>query len=172
MKTENIHIKVRTFWLRTIYLGVVSIFIWFFVITLFIGLIGSPSRIGELGFLWLILASFGIIITNHVIWETIGRVRLEIASDHLKIVNVNSLFKNKIDIQYKDLRKIEYNKEKSFLPTDFWGFTKGDILLKYNDGLKINQRRFGKGLTYTETLKYVKNINDKIKTTHNIAYTA
>lgn len=159
MKPTTIEIKVPGFGPTTIFLTIWTILLWIMVGVLLIGMIGKPSEIDSLWFLWLVMIGFGILTGNHIIWEAIGKVRITISSDRIHLKNVNNLFKKEVNIPIDDFRRVEFRKEEKFAPLDFWGFTQGDILLKFKNG----QRRFGKDLNKRESLKTINLLEKEIK---------
>lgn len=137
---------------------VATIFSWIMVGVLFLGMISKPSEIKSLVFLWVALVAFGILIGNHAIWELMGKVRISISDESLRITNVNTLFKKRIHIPLSDFKRIEYVKEES--NSFFWlyGFVQGDIVVFYKNG----QRRFGRGLNRTKSVSVIRKIESEI----------
>lgn len=159
MKPTTIEIKVPGFGLTTIILTIWTILLWIMVGVLLIGMIGKPSEIDSLWFLWLVMIGIGILTGNHIIWEAIGKLRITISQDRIYLTNVNNIFKKRVDIPLEDFRRLEFRKEEKFAPLDLWGFTQGDILLKFKNG----QRRFGKDLSKRESLKTINRLETEIK---------
>ena len=159
MDKEIIIVKVNTFVPRIIFLGLFSIAIWAMVFILLIGMFERPSEIDSLWFFWIVMVVIGLLSANHVIWETIGKVEIEFDSKNVNVRNVNNLLKKKVHFSNEDLRGISFNKEKVSVPSSFWGFAQGDILIKYKNG----SRRLGKGLRKQEALKIVELLSEKTK---------
>ena len=157
METTTIDIKVPGIGPTTVFLAVWTLLLWVMVGVLLINMIGRPSEIDSLWFLWLVMIGIGILTGNHIIWESIGKVRIKISSDRIHIVNLNSIFKKEVNIPIKDFRRIEFRKEEKFAPLNFWGFTNGDILLKFKNG----QRRFGKDLNKKDSLEIIHRLQKK-----------
>mgnify|MGYP005845026483 CR=1 FL=1 len=160
MKSTTIDIKVPGLGPTTVILAVLTIMLWIMVGVLLINMIGRPSEIDNLWFLWLVMIGMGILTGNHIIWEATGKVRIKISSNRIHIVNLNNIFKEKVNIPIEDFRRIEFRKEEKFVPLSFWGFTNGDILLKFKNG----QRRFGKDLNKKDSLDIIHRLQKEIKT--------
>lgn len=159
MKPTIIEIKIPGFGPSTLFLTIWTVLLWIMVGVLLLGMIGNPSEIESLWFMWVVMIGMGLLTGNHIIWEAIGKVRITISTDRIQIRNVNNLFKKEIDIPIDDFRRMEFRKEKKFAPLDTWGFTSGDILFKYKNG----QRRFGKDLSRRESLSTIDRIEKEIK---------
>ena len=152
-------IKVRGFGLSTILLGLWTIGLWFMVAVLLIGMIEKSSEIDSLWFLWLTMVTVGILLGNHILWTIVGRIKLTIDSHQVVVRNINNIFRQETCIPIGDFMWIELRKEQRLAPIKFWGFGKGDILLKFKNG----QRRFGKGLNEKESLALIKQVDEGIR---------
>jgi hypothetical protein len=89
----------------------------------------------------------------------LGKVKVEIDSQQIVLKNINNIFRNETNIPIGDFHWIELRKEQRLPPVEFWGFTKGDIVLKYRNG----QRRFGKGLDEKESYDIIRKIEGEIR---------
>lgn len=158
MQPTVVEIKVPGISATTIFLGIWTVLLWFMVGVLLLGMIGKPSEISSLWLMWIIMIGLGILLSNHVVWEVIGKVRITISEDRIQIKNINSIFKEEVNISMVEYRGIAFKKESGFLPLDFWGFTKGDIVLEHKNG----KRRFGKDLSQRESLQAIRKIEDAI----------
>lgn len=159
MKPTTIEIKIPGFGPTTLSLTIWTLLLWIMVGVLLIGMIGQPSEIDSLWLLWLIMIGIGSLTGNYIIWEATGKVQITISQDGIFLANVNNIFKKRVNITLKDFRRLEFRKEEKFGPLDFWGFTQGDILLKFKNG----QRRFGKDLNKGESLRTIALLEKKIK---------
>lgn len=158
MQPTMVEIKVPGISATTIFLGIWTILLWIMVGVLLLGMIGKPSEISSLWLMWIVMIGLGILLSNHVVWETIGKVRITISEDRIQIKNINSIIKEEVNILLVDHRGISFQKESSFLSLDFWGFTKGDIVLEHKNG----KRRFGKDLSHRESLQAIRKIESTI----------
>ena len=152
-------IEVRGFGMSTILLGLWTIALWFMVGVILIGMIEKPSEIDSLLFLWLTMITVGILLGNHVLWSILGKVKLTIDCDKVVIRNINNVFKQETRIPIANFIRVEVRKEQTLAPMWFWGFGKGDVLVKFKNG----QRRLGKGWNEKDSLALVKKIDDVIK---------
>jgi hypothetical protein len=159
MKTKTIKIKTKGMGPFTLFLGLGSIVLWIVVVVLLVGMIGRPSEIKSLWFAWLAMIGIGLLTSNHIVWEIFGSVQITIESDRLNLININSLFKNEVDIPLTDFNRLTYHEEDTFGTGGIFGFSSGNIILDYNNG----QRRFGKDLSKRESLKTINRIEKEIK---------
>lgn len=164
MENKTIEIKTKGMGPMTLFLSFWTIGCWIMVGVLLIGMIGRPSEIKSLWFLWLVMIGFGLFMGNHIIWEVFGRVRITINPERLTLININSLFKNEVDIPLTDFNRLAYHEEDTFGAGRTFGFTSGNIILHYRNG----QRRFGKDLNKRESYLIIRRIENEInKTTLN-----
>lgn len=159
MNSKTIEIKTPGIQPLTFFLIVWTLFLWVMVVVLLFGMIGRPSEIESLWFLWLVMIGIGTLTSNHIIWEMVGKVRVKINSDSIHLINVNNLFKNEVYIPIHDFNRIVYSEDPTNMPGRFWGFTKGNIVLHHKNG----HRRFGKDLSKRDSLLYINRIESAIE---------
>ena len=158
MENTTIDIRTKGMGPMTLFLGLWTIGLWIMVGVLLIGMIGRPSEISSLWFVWLVMIGFCLLVSNHIIWEVFGKIKITIGPDRMNLINVNNMFKNELDIPLKDFNRLAYHEEDTFGTGGIFGFSSGNIILHYKNG----QRRFGKDLSKRESLLTIKQIEKEI----------
>jgi hypothetical protein len=159
MPTKTIEIKPEDLSPMIVMLVIASIFCWIIVVVLFLGMISKPSEIKNLWFLWLVVVGFAFFLSNHAIWELVGKVKITINSDRLQIKNVNTIFKKELSIPLTDIRRVEYKKEETIHFFWLYGIVSGDIVIKYKNG----QRRIGRGLSKNKSMIIISTLENEIQ---------
>lgn len=159
MKTKTIKIKTKGMGPLTLFLGLWSIVLWIMVVVLLVGMIGRPSEIKSLWFAWLAMIGIGLLTSNHIVWEIFESVKITIGPDRLNLININSLFKNEVDIPLTDFNRLAYHEEDTFGTGGVFGFSSGNIILHYKNG----QKRFGKDLSKRESYLSIRQIENEMK---------
>lgn len=157
MSKDSINIKVSANPNRVIALGITALF--FPIIVLLAGMIGTPTEVKSLWFPWLVFIGISIFVINQSIWELFGKVQISFSEQSMEIINLNTLFKKKSTISYSKIYSISYSQE-DYNPFFIWGAsTSGNVKIEYG----IHEKRIGSGLNKSDSLHLVKILRSEIR---------
>ena len=147
-----------TRWPIAIILAIWDIGVWAMVIVLLIGMIGKPTEIESLWFLWLAMIGIAFLVGNLVTWQFFGKVRLIFRENYLKLFNTGTKYTRRKLIPYEKIYQVNFAKDKktTFIEK-FWGAAGGNIELRYFEGI----RRFVQDLSTFNTKKIILEIQNK-----------
>ena len=159
MNDNSFNIKVRANPSRVILLGFAALFFPMMVIVLLVGMIGKPTEVKNLWFLWILMIGLSIYSINQLIWEVFGKVQISFSEQSMELINLNTLFKKKSTISYSKIYSISYSQE-DYNPFFIWGAsTSGNVKIEYG----IHEKRIGSGLNKSDSLHLVKILRSEIR---------
>lgn len=159
MNTDSINIKVRANPNRVIFLGIAALIFPSMVLILLFGMIGKPTEVKSLWFLWLFMIGLSVYTINQFIWEVFGKVQVSFSKHRIELRNKNSLIKRESSIVYTTINSIFYSEE-DYNPFFIWGLSpSGNVKIKYG----IHETRIGSGLNKNECLHLVKILRSEIQ---------
>jgi hypothetical protein len=159
MNDNCFNIKVRANPSRVILLGFAALFFPMMVIVLLVGMIGKPTEVKNLWFLWILMIGLSIYSINQLIWEVFGKVQVSFSEYRIEFRNKNSLINKESSIIYTNINSILYSEE-NYNPFFIWGAsTSGNVKIKYG----IHEKRIGTGLNKNECLHLVKILRSEIR---------
>ena len=159
MNKDSINIKVSANPNRVIALGITALFFPIMVLVLLAGMIGTPTEVKSLWFLWLVFIGISIFVINQLIWELFGKVQISFSEQSMELINLNTLFKKKSTISYSKIYSISYSQE-DYNPFFIWGAsTSGNVKIEYG----IHEKRIGTGLNKSDSLHLVKILRSEIR---------
>ena len=131
------------------------------VFILLIGMIGKPTEVKSLWFLWLFMIVLSVYVIHQLIWEVSGKVQICFSKQSLELKNLNTFFKKETTIQYSKINSITYSQE-DYNPFFIWGASySGNVKIEYG----IHEKRVGSGLNKSDSLHLVKILRSKIQET-------
>lgn len=129
------------------------------VFVLLFGMIGKPTEVKSLWFLWLFMITLSLYVIHQLIWEMSGKVQICFSEKSVELKNLNTFFKKETTILYAKINSISYSQE-DYNPFFIWGASySGNVKIKYG----IHEKRIGLGLNKSDSLHLVKILRSKIQ---------
>ncbi len=122
-------------------------------------MIGKPTEVKSLWFLWLVMIGLSVYTINQFIWEVFGKVQVSFSEHRVEFKNMNSLIKKESSIIYDNIKSISFSEE-DYNPLFMWGASPpGNVKIKYS----ISEKRIGRGLNKNECLHLVRILRTEIR---------